>query len=55
MIKRKYECIDGLWSVEITNGNRHLKVRIEDIESKEIAVVQARDRIRELRKAGIIK
>jgi hypothetical protein len=55
MIKRKYTCTDGLWEVTITNGNRDLNVKISGMESKAIAVVQARDRIRELRKVGIIK
>ena len=52
MIKRKYECTDGLWSVEITNGNKLLNVKIEGMESKSIAAQQAKDRIKELRKAG---
>ena len=52
MIKRKYECVDGLWSVTISNGNKRLNVRIDGMESKSIAASQAKDRIRELRKSG---
>lgn len=52
MIKRKYELKDGLWSVRISNGNKNLNVTIEGCESKSIAVQQANDRIRELRKSG---
>lgn len=52
MIKRKYTLIDGLWTVEISNGNRNLNVKIEGMESKTIAAQQANDRIKELRKAG---
>jgi hypothetical protein len=54
MIKREYKCQDGIWSVTITNGTKNLKVTMEGMESKAIAVVQARDRIRELRKSGLI-
>ena len=54
MIKRKYTLIDGLWSVEISNGKKGLKVHIEGCENKSIAAQQARDRIRELKKAGIL-
>ena len=55
MIKRKYECVDGLWSVEITNGKKGLKVKIEGMENKIIAQQQAKDRIRKLQKAGLIE
>lgn len=54
MIHRKYECTDGLWSVTISNGNKDLRVTISGMETKSIAVVQARDRIKELRKAKLI-
>jgi hypothetical protein len=54
MIKREYNCEEGRWSVTITNGSKNLKVTIRGMESKAIAVVQARDRIRELRKSGLI-
>ncbi len=42
------------WEVIITNNNG-LKVHIEGCETKAIAKQQAKDRIRELKKAGIIK
>ena len=41
------------WTVCITNGNG-LKVHITGMETKEIAKQQAKDRIRELRKAKLI-
>ena len=47
------EKVDGTWRVTITNGNG-LRVRIEGMETKRIAMQQARDRKRELKKAKLI-
>lgn len=41
------------WTVTITNGNG-MKVHIEGCETKQIAKAQARDRIRELKRAGLM-
>jgi len=41
------------WRVRITNGNG-VKVNIEGMETKAIARQQAHDRIKELKKAGIL-
>lgn len=42
-----------LWNVHITNGNG-LKVHIHGMENEKIARQQAKDRIRELKKAKLI-
>jgi hypothetical protein len=42
------------WSATITNGKHNLKVIIDGMESKEIAKCQAKDRIKELKRAGLI-
>lgn len=42
------------WHVVMTNGNG-LKVHIEGCETKAIAIQQARDRKKELKKAGLWK
>ena len=45
--------IKGLWKVTITDGNG-LKVHIDGCETQEIAQKQADDRIRELKRGGLL-